>query len=151
MSGQQHDNERPSRPLASLSSLRQHAEVAPWEGCLAIDVLIPESSAGPCTVKGHSCSIRNLAASISSVTLGLTCLQVTQESALFQANAGNAFANTFASFIAGTLQVSMARFAVVPMAERSNGLLKVAAGPSCLPQGALAEAAGAMHVLQHLN
>ena len=68
--------------------------------------LMPESSAGYCTVQGIPVSDTSSAASISSVELGLTCLQVTQESALFQANAGNAFANTFAKFIAGVLQVS---------------------------------------------
>ena len=67
---------------------------------------LPEGSAGPCMVKGIPAQSGNLAASISSVKLGLMCLQVTQESALFQANAGNAFANTFASFVAGVLQVS---------------------------------------------
>ena len=68
--------------------------------------LMPESSAGPCTVQGIPVPSKNSAASISNVKLGLMCLQVTQESALFQANAGNAFANTFALFIAGVLQVS---------------------------------------------
>ena len=70
-------------------------------------LLLPKSSAGPCTVQGTPVPIRKSTALISSVKLGLMCLQVTQESALFQANAGNAFANTFAKFIAGVLQVRM--------------------------------------------
>ena len=70
--------------------------------------LMPESSAGHSTVKGIPAQIGLWLpqSASSSVKLSLTCLQVTQESALFQANAGNAFANTFARFAASVLQVS---------------------------------------------
>ena len=141
--GQQDDNERPSQALASCLAIYTEVSSSFEGGCLAANAAHAREQCRSQHGQGHSSSFRNLAG--SSVKLVLTCLQVTQKSALFQANAGNAFANTFAKFIAGVLQVSTG----VHVADWSSGLLKVAAGLTCLPEGPLAGADGALHAFQH--